>query len=101
VASPQRLASFPNVPTFAEQGIAGFEAYAWQGLVVPKGTDAAFVNQLHAALQEAFKAPAVQQRFASLALEALPGTPQQMADYARAERERWGKLIREKNIRLE
>lgn len=101
VASARRLATFPEVPTLAEQGLTGFEAYAWQGLVVPAGTPAPQVAQLAKALQEALNATTVKARFQTLSLEALPGTPQQMAAYAKTERERWGKLIKDNGIHLD
>ncbi len=101
VASPKRLAVFPDIPTLAEQGLAGFEAFAWQGLVVPKATPAPMVAALNKALQAALDNTYVKARFQTLALEALPGTPEQMLAYARSERERWGKLIRERGIKLD
>lgn len=101
VASPARLKTLPQVPTLAEQGLAGFEAYAWQGLVAPTGTSPELVAKWGQALQAALDSPAVKTRFESLALEALPGTPQMMADYVKTERERWGKLIRANNIKLD
>ncbi len=101
VASAKRLATFPDIPTLAEQGLAGFEAHAWQGLVVPAATPPAQVAQLSAALQQALGSTLVKARFQTLSLEALPGTPAQMADYARQERERWGKLIRDNKISLD
>ncbi|HJV70159.1 tripartite tricarboxylate transporter substrate binding protein [Ideonella sp.] len=101
VASARRLATFPEVPTLAEQGLTGFEAYAWQGLVAPAGTPAPQVAQLAKALQEALNATTVKARFQTLSLEALPGTPQQMAAYAKTERERWGKLIKDNGIHLD
>lgn len=101
VASPKRLDAFPDIPTLAEQGLTDFEAYAWQGVVVPAATPAATVNKLASALQTALKSAPVQERFKSLALEALPGTPEQMDAYTRSERERWGKLIRANGIRID
>ena len=101
VASARRLATFPEIPTLAEQGLAGFEAYAWQGLVVPAGTPPAQVAQLAQALQAALNSTPVKARFQTLSLEALPGTPQQMATYSKAERERWGQLIKANGIRLD
>ena len=101
VASPARLKTMADLPTLAEQGLSGFEAYAWQGLVVPTGTPPETVAQLHRALQQALDTTMVKARFQTLALEALPGTPKQMADYARLERERWGRLIAANNIRLD
>ena len=101
VFSPKRLAVLPDVPTLAEQGLANFEAFAWQGLVVPRATPAPQVAVLSKALQAALDNTYVKARFQTLALEALPGTPEQMAAYARSERERWGKLIRERGLKLD
>ena len=101
VATPARLKTMPEVPTLAEQGLTGFEAYAWQGLVVPAGTPPEVTAKLAKALQEALESTSVKARFQTLALEPLPGTPQQMASYVAAERERWGKLIKANNIRLD
>jgi len=101
VASAKRLSTFPEIPTLAEQGLAGFEAYAWQGLVVPAAADAATVATLNKAMRNALQATSVKARFQTLSLEALPGSPQEMAAYAKTERERWGKLIRDNGIRLD
>ena len=57
VASPQRLKSMSTIPTLTEQGVAGFEAYAWQGLVVPAGTKPETVAQLNKALVDALESP--------------------------------------------
>ena len=101
VASPKRLPTMSEIPTLAEQGLADFEAYAWQGLVVPAATPPEQIAKLNKALVAALESTPVKARFQTLALEALPGTPQQMAAYARTERERWGKLIRANNIKLD
>lgn len=101
VASAQRIASLPNVPTLAEQGLAGYEAYAWQGLTVPAGATDATVARYSKALQEALASPTVKARYEALGVEGLPGTPEQMAAYAKQERERWGRVIRANNIRID
>jgi tripartite-type tricarboxylate transporter receptor subunit TctC len=101
VASPARLKTMPEVPTFAEQGVKDFVAYAWQGLVVPAGTPPETVAKLSNALQAALDSTPVKARFQTLALEAMPGTPQQMAQYTRGERERWGKVVQANNIKLD
>ncbi|HSI57412.1 MAG TPA: tripartite tricarboxylate transporter substrate binding protein [Ideonella sp.] len=101
VASPKRLPTLGDIPTLAEQGLPNFEAYAWQGLVVPAGATPETVARLNKALVEALNSTMVKARFQTLALEALPGTPAQMTAYTHAERERWGKLIRANNIKLD
>jgi tripartite-type tricarboxylate transporter receptor subunit TctC len=89
------------VPTFDEQGVPGYEAYAWQGLVVPAATPATMVAELAKALQAALVSAPVKERFQALSLEALPGTPEQMEAYVASERERWGKVIRANGIRAD
>ena len=101
VASMKRVPQFDSVPTLNEQGLAGFEAYAWQGMVTPAKTPAAAVQALNAALLKAVGTPAVKERFQTLGLEAIPGSPAEMAAYGKAEREKWGKLIKAKNIKLD
>ncbi|MDH6183963.1 tripartite tricarboxylate transporter substrate binding protein [Polaromonas sp. CG_23.6] len=101
VASPKRIATFSTLPTLAEQGLKGFEAYAWQGLVVPAATPPEAVNALSKALLAALDSTEVKARFQTLGLEAIPSTPAQMDAYAKAEREKWAKVIRASNIRLD
>lgn len=101
VASAQCLKSLPQVPTLIEQGVAGFEAFAWQGLVAPRGTDEATVQLWSGTLQQALNTPAVQARFDALALEPLPSTPERMREFWLAERQRWGQVIKTAGIRLD
>lgn len=101
VASAARVKGFENIPTLAEQGLPGFEAYAWQGLVVPAGTAPDTVTALNKALVAALESTPVKARLQALGVEPTPGTPQQMAAYAKSERERWGRVIRSANIKLD
>jgi tripartite-type tricarboxylate transporter receptor subunit TctC len=101
VASLKRVQHFESIPTLAEQGLAGFEAYAWQGMVAPAKTPPASIDTLNKALNKAIATEAVKARFGTLGLEAIPGSPNDMAAYAKAEREKWGKVIRAKAISLD
>jgi tripartite-type tricarboxylate transporter receptor subunit TctC len=101
VASPKRVSGFDSVPTLVEQGLKDFEAFAWQGLVVPTGTPQNVVDALSKALTAALDSPAVKARFQALGLEATPSTPAQMGTYAKTEREKWGRVIRAADIRLD
>jgi tripartite-type tricarboxylate transporter receptor subunit TctC len=101
VANRERLKGYPQVPTLVEQGVAGYEAYAWQGLVAPKGTSADVVQQWAQALQAALKSPAVLSRFDALALEPLPGTPAQMQEFWMSEREKWRQVIQNVGIKID
>lgn len=100
-ATPKRLAALPQVPTIAEGGIAGFEAYAWQGVVAPAGTPKSVVARLNGELVKALKTPDVQKRFEGIGVEPVSSTPEEFAQYARAEAERWGKLIKAKGITVD
>jgi tripartite-type tricarboxylate transporter receptor subunit TctC len=101
VASKERLANLPDVPTLIESGIEGFEAYAWQGLLVPKGTPQGAIDRLSESLREALNDPALRKKFAGMGLEAIPSTPNEMDDYALAERTKWSALIKEAGIKLQ
>lgn len=101
VASPKRVKNFESIPTLAEQGLDGFEAYAWQGLVAPAATPQSVVDQLNKALRKALDTTAVKARFQVLGLEPIPSSGREMADYARSEREKWSKVIRAANIKLD
>ncbi len=101
VATPKRLGALPNVPTVAEGGVAGFEAYAWQGVVAPAGTPKAVVTRLNGELVKALKSPDVQKRFEGVGVEPVSSTPEEFAQYAKAEAERWGKLIKAKGITVD
>jgi len=101
VASAKRIATLPDVPTLAEQGLADFEAYAWQGLAVASGTSPETVTRLNKALVDALNSSAVKARFLALGVEGLPGTPSDMAKYVRDERERWGRLIKVNGIKVD
>lgn len=101
VASAQRLASMPDIPTLSEQGLSGFEASAWQALVAPAGVSAATVKTLNKHLVDALSSADIRARMQTLGIEPLPGTPQELARFAAQERERWGRVVREANIKLD
>lgn len=101
IASPQRVKNFESIPTLDEQGLKGFEAYAWQGLAAPVGTPDAVVAKLNKALVDALNSTPVKARFQVLGLEPTPSTPAQMASYSKAEREKWAQVIHASGIKLD
>ena len=101
IASPKRLKNFEEIPTLAEQGLAGFEAFAWQGLVVPVGTPPEVIAKLNGALLTAMESTALKARFQTLGLESIPSNPRQMADYAASERIKWANVIKASGIKVE
>jgi tripartite-type tricarboxylate transporter receptor subunit TctC len=101
VATLVRIKGLPDVPTLSEQGLKDFEAFAWQGVVVPTGTPADAIAKFSQALQAALNSPAIKARFDTLGIEAMPGSAAEMARFVRGERERWTKVIRTNNIHLD
>lgn len=101
VATPERLAVLPDVPTFDELGIKGFEAYAWQGLVSPSKTPAAVVETLSGALNAALNSQVIAEKFAEIGIQPMPMTPDEFASFAKREGELWGDVIRKADIKLD
>jgi tripartite-type tricarboxylate transporter receptor subunit TctC len=99
VLSPTRSPIFPDVPTIAESGFAGFEASVWYGVVGPAGLLAAVVTRVHAEVQKALAAPELRDRLANAGGEVLPGPVDRFASLLASERARYDKLISEAGIR--
>lgn len=96
--SSQRVTTLPDAPTIAESGFPGFEASVWHAFIAPRGTPPAVVETLSAEIQKALSLPDVKQRLAALGAEVSPAGPEPLGTFVRAERERYGKLIREAKI---
>ncbi|MBX9700982.1 MAG: tripartite tricarboxylate transporter substrate binding protein [Acetobacteraceae bacterium] len=98
VTTPQRRPNWPDVPAVAET-IPGFEADAYFGLAVPRGTPEAAVRRLNAAMNEALREESVRAAFARVGADAAePNTPEQFAERIRTDSARWGALIRRLNL---
>jgi tripartite-type tricarboxylate transporter receptor subunit TctC len=93
----KRLESAPNIPVVAET-LAGFEASAWLAFFAPAGSPREVVQKLNAALVGAINAEDVRSKLIGSALAPAPGTPEQLGKLVRDEHERWGRIIRERNI---
>jgi len=87
--SPKRLADLPNVPTMAENGVPGFTASSWTGIVAPPGTSKAIVDKLNRATNAALALPATQAKLKTLEAEAMFGTPADYADFLVSELPKW------------
>ena len=100
VATPKRMASLPDVPTIAET-LPGFESAAWFAIVAPPKTPQAVVDKINADVNEALRQGDIVQRLAQLSAEPIGGTPQATAAYMREEIERWHKVIKAANVKLD
>jgi len=98
VSSLTRLSSAPDIPTIAEQGLPGFDATQWYGLVAPAGTPRPIVDRLNAECTRILNGDRLRPRLAGEGAEAAPGSPEQFRDWIIAERARWGELIRRANV---
>ena len=101
VASAKRLPQLPDVPTFDESGLNGFEASSWFGLVAPAGTPGGVIQRLHDETVRAVKSPDLQQRFGELGARLVGNTPEEFAMFIVSERAKWKKIVRGANIRLQ
>ncbi len=101
VSSQKRIASLPDVPTFIEQGVAGFEAVSWVGIMVPAKTPRTVVDRLHRDISAALKEPDLRERFSTLGIDPVGNTPEQFAEQIKADLARWGKVVEQAKIRLE
>jgi tripartite-type tricarboxylate transporter receptor subunit TctC len=99
IASPQRSAQLPDVPTVAESGFPGFDVTSWYGIVVRTGTPPAIVKKLHADMAEALAAPDVKEKLAGLGLDPLGNTPEEFARLIAAESRKWSDIVRKADIK--
>jgi len=102
VGSKERLASLPDIPTIAESGLPGFEAASWFGLFAPAGTPPTIIDQLNAQTQRVlaepgFRAAVLDPQF----FEPMVGSPQEFADFIKADAEKWRRVIRVANVKVE
>jgi tripartite-type tricarboxylate transporter receptor subunit TctC len=101
VTASKRSAELPNVPTIAESGFPGFEVMFWFAVFAPAGTPQAVVTKLQADVVKALRTPDVQRRLIEEGLEISASSPDQLAEYVKAETTKWSKVIREAKITLE
>ena len=101
VTSAKRSGLLPEVATVAESGLPGYEAAGWFGVLAPAGTPPAVVAKLNAEINRVLDLPEVKATLASDGAEPAGGSPAQMAESARVASVKWGKIIRELNLRIE
>jgi tripartite-type tricarboxylate transporter receptor subunit TctC len=99
--SPQRLAALPNTPTVAELGYPGFDSSQWFGILAPARTPPEVVSRLHDAAVKALNVPAVRARLEEEGSTASPMNPTEFAAFIKAERERWGTVVRKAGLKTE
>ena len=101
IASPARLPVIPDLPTFNESGLPGFEAGVGHGLLVQAATPAARIAILNRAINTALADPEYRKQMAALGVVLVGGTPEHFRAYLAAERSKWAELIQKRGIKVE
>lgn len=95
---PERWAGLPDVPTVAEQGVAGYDVRSWAGIMAPRGTPKPIVDRLNVEMQKALEVPAVKTRLADMGGEARGSTPEEMRAMVAEQVQKWSQVVADANI---
>ena len=98
VTSEQRTPFTPELPTLAEEGIKGFAASNWWGILFPTGVSKSIIDKVSADLAKTLADKEVKEKLGNLGVEAVHSTPEQFGAFLVSENQRWGKLIKEAGI---
>ncbi len=98
VTSPKRFPQLPDVPTVAEQGLAGVDAEAWWGLLAPAKTPAAITARFHAEFAKALRVAAVNEKLTQQGVVLMLSSPDEFGRFVAEEVERWGRVVRDNKI---
>jgi tripartite-type tricarboxylate transporter receptor subunit TctC len=97
----KRVAILPDVPTIAEAGVPGYEAFNWWGIVAPAGTPAAITGRLHTELTGIVASPEMQKWFAAEGAEAISKSPEEFRRFIASEIGKWGKVVKTAGIKAD
>jgi tripartite-type tricarboxylate transporter receptor subunit TctC len=101
VTSKRRIEAAPDVPTFEEAGVPGYEAIGWFGVVAPKDTPRPIVERLNAEIRAALADPDIRSRAIAAGTEPLTDTPEEFAAMIREETKKWAEVIKAGGIKLQ
>ena len=102
VTGDSRSRALPEVPALAEQGLPGFSALAWWGIFAPAGTPKPVIDKFHAELVKAFNLPDVRKLLTdTLGIDLVVGTPEGLGAWLDSQMKRWGKVVKDNNIRAD
>jgi tripartite-type tricarboxylate transporter receptor subunit TctC len=99
ITSAKPDAQLPGVPPVAEQGVPGFEALAWWGVIAPGTTPPSLVRRIHEEFARALKTPAVSEKLTAQGMDIIGGGPEEMDRFLRGEIDRWAKVVRDNKIK--
>jgi len=101
VTGSRRSPAFPNVPTFAESGLAGFEISPWFGLLAPAGTPAAVVRKVNADIAEVLHDKETMEKFAGAGAEPYTTTPEQFARVLQEDIQKWAQVVKTSGAKID
>jgi tripartite-type tricarboxylate transporter receptor subunit TctC len=101
VNAPARSSLLPEVPTFAEIGMAEYDTYTWFGMFAPAGTPAAIVARIQAEVVASLAAPDLRERFTQVGAEPVGSTQQQFTDRILSDTAKWARVIKAANVKMQ
>ena len=100
VTSPKRLSNLPDVPTLAESGLTGYDSTGWFGLVAPAGTPASIIQKLNTEFTAALNDEGIKSQMRQSGMEPVATTTEGLDAYIKSETQKWARVIRQANIKL-
>jgi tripartite-type tricarboxylate transporter receptor subunit TctC len=98
ISTPRRIAQLPDVPTFAEEGMSGFDVTNWYGVMAPAGTPREIVNKLNADINKAMQVPEVRARLEQVGTQMREGSAADFESFLKAEVAKYAKLVKDAGI---
>jgi len=98
ISTPRRIAQLPDVPTFAEEGMSGFDVTNWYGVMAPAGTPREIVNKLNADINKAMQVPEVRARLEQVGTQMREGSAADFENFQKAEVTKYAKLVKDAGI---
>jgi tripartite-type tricarboxylate transporter receptor subunit TctC len=100
VTTRKRVPRLPDVPTIDESGVPGYDVATWIGAFAPAGTPKAILDKIEATIKQALAAPDVKAKLEALSMEVRSGASAELRAVLAGDMDKWGRLVREKNIRI-
>ena len=98
----KRSHTMPDVPTLSEQGFPGFSAFAWWGIFAPAGTPKPIIDKFHAGLAKVLGQPDLRKQLTeTLGMDLASSSPEALQKFLVGEMDRWGKVVRSNNVKLD
>ena len=101
ISAPKRTPEYPDLPTFAEAGLAGYETNAWYSMHAPAATPAEIVRRLNAELAAILKEPDIVNRFRQLSTDPVGNSPEEFAAFVKSELDKYARVIKAAGIKLD